>query len=77
VVNMRTSPGARKAATAHVPPAAKKDYLALVERIPPRRYFSDPFAGTATTSAFLPAARPASPAGYVPVKTSSFGCPVR
>ncbi len=77
VVNMRTSPGARKAATTHVPPAAKKDYLALVERIPPRRYFSDPFAGTATTSAFVPAPRPSQPSGYVPVKSASYGCPVR
>ncbi len=77
VVNMRTSPAVRKAAASYVPPAAKKDYLAFVERIPPRRYFSDPFAGTVTTSAFVAASRPAGPAGYVPVKTGSYGCPVR
>ncbi len=77
VVNMRTSPAARKAAEVYVPPEARKDYLAMVERIPPGRYFSDPFAGTATTSAFVAASRPAGPTGYVAVKGPSMGCPAR
>lgn len=77
VVNMRTSPAARKASTAHVPAAERTNYAAFVERIPPRRYFSDPFAGTATTSAYAETPRPAAPTGYVPVKGASFGCRVR
>jgi hypothetical protein len=77
VMNMRTHPQARQAAAKHIPPAARAQVTAYVERIPPGRYFSNIYATTSTTSAIVASPRPAAPAGYVPVRSPSFGCRTR